>query len=164
MSVPVRRAPRGFTLLEVLVVLLVIGLASALLYPRLDPSPARALQRDAERLSTALESAARLAQWRGATLGVSLEATGYHVWERDEANSRWVIASDEATAPGAFDPRTRLSSVRIGGMPAVPGTMIVLRPSGRNEPVLVELTSEGATAHLRTDFMNRVAWSLATGG
>ncbi|HET9763847.1 MAG TPA: prepilin-type N-terminal cleavage/methylation domain-containing protein, partial [Casimicrobiaceae bacterium] len=53
----------GFTLAEILVVLLVIGLAAGLAYARLDADPRQSLEREARRLGGALEHAALLAQW-----------------------------------------------------------------------------------------------------
>ena len=97
-------------------------------------------------------------------MAVSLGAGGFHVWERDPADSRWVAANDESIGPREFDPATTLSLLSVGAMTVPPGTLIVFRPSGRNEPVSIVLSADGASARLRTDFMNRVAFSLSAGG
>ena len=97
-------------------------------------------------------------------MAVSLESGGFHVWERDQGDSRWVAANDESIGPREFDPATTLSTLSVGAMTVPPGTLIVFRPSGRNEPVSVVLTTAGASARLRTDIMNRVALSISAGG
>ena len=53
-----RGHPAGFTLAEVLVVLIVIGLASALAYARLDSDPRAELEREGRHLGAAVEHAA----------------------------------------------------------------------------------------------------------
>ena len=76
----------GYTLAEVLVVLIVIGLAAALVYARFDSDPRAELEREGRRLGAAIEHAALLAQWHNETLGVSAVGGNYRFWRRG-ANS-----------------------------------------------------------------------------
>ena len=57
--------------MEILVVLIVIGLAAGITYAQLNPDPRSSLEREGRRLGGALEHAALLAQWKNETLGVS---------------------------------------------------------------------------------------------
>ena len=95
---------RGFTLAEILVVLLVIGIAAGLAYAQLDRDPRQALEREGRRFAGALEHAALLAQWKNETLGVSANGGAYRFWHRvsDSEGERWLALSGSrrfSTAP-----------------------------------------------------------------
>src|SRR2546430_17627176 len=72
-----RQRYAGFTLAEILVVLIVIGVAAGLAYAQLDRDPRQALEREGRRFAGALEHAALLAQWKNETLGESANGGGY---------------------------------------------------------------------------------------
>jgi len=76
------RQPRGFTLIEVLVVVAVIAIAAGFVVVNLDGDDRRSAEREATRLAGALEHAAALAQWRSETLGFSADGAGYRFWRR----------------------------------------------------------------------------------
>ena len=100
-----RSTARGFTLVEVLVVLLVIGLAAGFAYARFDSDPRHDVEREARRFATALEHAAALAQWRSQTLGVSAGGAGYRFWRRTTSSEgdQWLaVNDDEILAPRAL--------------------------------------------------------------
>src|SRR2546427_4824279 len=89
----------GFTLAEILVVLLVIGIAAGLAYAQLDRDPRQVLEREGRRLAGALEHAALLAQWKNETLGISASGGVYRFWLRagDAEGERWRALSDDET-------------------------------------------------------------------
>ena len=64
-----RRRAGGFTLIEVLVVVVVIGIASGIVIANLGGDDRRTTEREAKRLAGALEHAAALAQWKSETSG-----------------------------------------------------------------------------------------------
>lgn len=151
-------ARRGFTLAEVLVVLVILAIGAALLYPRLTLSPARGLRIEADRLARAVEMATRLAQWKGVTLGVSIDAAGYRFWEQPASGQPdWRVSNEETLEPRRFDPPTRLAALSFSGVRVAPGTIVPFRPSGRNEPLAIALVADGASAEIRSDLLNRVS-------
>src|SRR5947209_5673029 len=92
----------GFTLAEILVVIVVIGLAAGFIYAQLETDPRQTLEREARRFAGALEHAALLAQWKNQTLGVSATGATYRFWRRgtDADAERWVaLSDDEVLAP-----------------------------------------------------------------
>lgn len=93
-----RRAQRGFTLVELLVVLVLIALSSAVVALSLRDGDGSRLDEEAERLSTLLEMARTEARISGLTV-------------------RWVpVAVDEA-APGLQDGRAPAVDFRFIGVP-----------------------------------------------
>jgi prepilin-type N-terminal cleavage/methylation domain-containing protein len=76
----------GFTLAEILAVLIVIGLAAGLVYARFETDPRHTVERESQRLAAALEHAALLAQWKGETLGISASGNAYRIRTVDALN------------------------------------------------------------------------------
>ena len=66
-----RRRIAGFTLVEMLVVIVVLGIAAGLVIARVEPDERDLAAREARRFAGALEYAAQRAQWRNELLGVS---------------------------------------------------------------------------------------------
>lgn|GEM_PF-4850480 len=104
------RSRRGFTLIEVLVVLLIISIALALLIPAISSSNGRALEGDARNLTSHLENA-RLTAIAGRTKARILIAST-NDWGADQSWRAYVLATLDTTTgnwlqQGKF---TRLSS------------------------------------------------------
>jgi general secretion pathway protein H len=154
------RHGRGFTLVEILVVLIVIGLAAGIAYAQLDSDPRQALQREGRRFAGALEHAALLAQWKNETLGVSASGNVYRFWRRgnDGDGPHWIaLSDDELLAPRAL-PSPLIAVARTYAGQAVPNEAVLpLVPSGRNEPYVIALASPEWQLLLAADPLNRVA-------
>lgn len=150
----------GFTLVEILVVLIVIGVAAGVVYARLDSDPRQTLQREGQRLAGALEHAALLAQWKNQTLGVSASGGVYRFWRRydDADGAHWsALSDDDVLAPRAL-PAPLLATPRAYAGQAVPAESVLpLFPSGRNEPYVIALLSPQWQLLLASDPLNRVA-------
>lgn len=163
-TVGCRRTPggvAGFTLAEVLVVLIVIGLAAALVYARFDSDPRAELEREGRRLGAAIEHAALLAQWHNETLGVSAAGSSYRFWRRGtNGGDDWsAVSGDDVLAPRAL-PASFAAAVRAYAAQAVAADAIVpLRASGRNEPFVIELAAAQWHLLLSSDPINRVTVS-----
>jgi type II secretion system protein H len=159
----VRTRPRslGFTLAEILVVLLVIGLAAGLAYARIEADPRQRLEREARRFAGALEHAALLAQWNNQTLGVSAVDGAYRFWRRDLNDAdgpRWVaLSDDDVLAPRALPSPLTATTQRYAGAPVPGDAVLPLLPSGRNEPYVIALVSPQWQILLASDPLNRVA-------
>lgn len=87
------RPARGFTLIEVLIVLLILGIALAGVSLSIDGHAARDTRMALERLRFTLEASAERAQLRGQPLAFELLADGYRFSVQD-ASGKWV-ALDE---------------------------------------------------------------------
>ena len=152
----VGRTAGGFTLLEVLVVVVVIGIASGLVIANLSGDDRGKTEREARRLAGALEHAAALAQWRSETLGVSAEGGIYRFWRRG-TDGRWgTVDDDEVLAPHALPAEFTIRLASYAGAPVPADAILPFRPSGRNEPYALVLASPAWSQTVAGDPLNRV--------
>jgi type II secretion system protein H len=151
----------GFTLAEVLVVLIVIGLAAALVYARYDGDPRGELEREGRRLGAAIEHAALLAQWHNETLGVSAAGGSYRFWRRDASNGdEWRALSGDDVLAARTLPNSLAAALRTyAAQPVAADAVVPLRASGRNEPFVIELAAAEWHLLLFSDPINRVTVS-----
>jgi type II secretion system protein H len=155
-------AVAGFTLVEVLVVVLVIGLAAGLAWARLDADPRALVAREARTLAAAMEHAAALAQWRNQAIAVSAVPGGYRFWRRESSleGDRWVpLVDDDVLSVHALPAGLSAAVVALAGMPVSGDTLVPLLPSGRNEPYAIEIAANSWRTVLVADPLNRVTIS-----
>ena len=156
-----RPAGRGFTLIEMLVVLALLGVVAGLSIAMVAPDERRTLEREAGRLAGALEQASATAQWRGETLGVSADGHAYRFWRRDGDGQWRVILQDEVLAPRALPAPVEIAADRFAGAPVLRDAILPLRPSGRNEPFRIVLFADGWYVPVEADPLNRVTFRAA---
>jgi type II secretion system protein H len=150
----------GFTLAEILVVLIVISLAAGFAYAQLQSDPRQTLEREGRRFAGALEHAALLAQWKNETLGVSASGGAYRFWRRSSGSDgeRWVaLSDDDLLAPRALPAPLSVVPRSYAGQPVPNDAVLPLLPSGRNEPYSIALASPQWQLLLAADPLNRVA-------
>jgi general secretion pathway protein H len=87
---------RGFTLLEMLLVVLVVGMGLAIAVPRLMPDKKAEANRAAQAIFLALERARDEAVFSGTTIAVQFNANTLRYQERDASNATAWIASNRA--------------------------------------------------------------------
>lgn len=88
---------RGFTLLEVLMVVLVVGILSAIVLISLNPGgPERRLDDEAERLASLLSLASSEAVMQNREYGVRLEDDGYRFLCFDEGKQQWLECTGDS--------------------------------------------------------------------
>jgi general secretion pathway protein H len=154
-----RRGERGFTLLEVLVVVVIIAIAAGVVIANLDGDDRGRTEREAKRLAGALEHAAALAQWKGETLGVSAEGAAYRFWRR-RGDDGWEAVDDDAVlAPRALPADFTITPASYAGAPVDLDAVLPFRPSGRNEPYALLLANPAWSVLVAGDPLNRVQFA-----
>lgn len=147
----------GFTLLEILVVVAILAIAAGIAVATLDRDERGTLDREARRFAGALEYAARRAELRHETLGVSAADGQWRFWVR-AADGRWrALSEDEPLAPRMLPASFSAAPLAYAGQPLTAQAIVPLRPSGRNEPYAFVLASPTLEAIVSADPMNRVA-------
>jgi len=147
------RLHRGFTLLEMLVVLIVVGIGASVVALQLGHDSGAVLRQESERLRTALEYAAQLAQWRREPLVWEADAQGYR-FLRPGAKGEWREEVDHELLPHALPDTMRLRTTGPSGLP-IP-LRVLFRASGRNDPYAVIVDTDRGTWIIRADPLNRV--------
>jgi len=119
MPISVPGISRGFTLLELLVVLLIMGLAAGLIGAVAQPGERALLRLEAERLAQLLELAAVESRLTGKPVAFTTEISKYTFWRwRDDAG--WLETREDSLRPRSLPPGMALSGLRIEFDPYVP--------------------------------------------
>lgn len=139
----VQRIPRGFTLLELMVVLVIIGICTAGIGLGLGSllDPARQLRQEGERLAQRLQVARDEARIDGRPLRWQADATGYR-FSRLEG-SRWVtVERDDLLRPQKW---------QAAGIAVQPTNAIELSPEWIGTAWELGLSLDGRALRLRDD-------------
>ena len=152
------RSGDGFTLVEMLVVVVVLGIVSGLGVALVAPGERDVQSREARRFAGALEYAAARAQWQNERLGVSAGHGAVRYWQRDAAGERWLpLAGDDVLAVQVLPPPLDAAAVAYGGRAVPPDAIVPLRASGRNEPLAFALATPRFRTEVVLDPLNRAA-------
>lgn len=143
----------GFTLVEILVVLVVAGIGLGLVTLSIGHDSASSLRYESERLRSALEHAAQLAQWRHTPLVWEADATGYR-FSALNPDGALVDENDATLAWHALAGDVRMRVTDQAGI-AIP-LRLVFRASGRNDPYAIAIESSGGAWVVAGDPLNRV--------
>jgi general secretion pathway protein H len=105
------RSPAGFTLLELLVVLAIMGVLAGLVSVAVMPGEAARLDVESERLMQLLVLAAEEARIGGKPIAWTVQSPGYRFWQQD-AQSAWT----EVRGRDLFRSRTLPAGMTIAGL------------------------------------------------
>ncbi len=121
---------RGFTLIEMLVVLMIMGLFIGLVSTITRPDDRAVLQLEAERLSQLLDFAASEAQLSGKSIAWTADESGYRFWRLGDDGSWSEIRDSELLRARTLPQGVTVSDFRVENM-RPQGTMrLEFRPQG----------------------------------
>lgn len=118
---PTPRLFRGFTLLEVLMVVLLVGIISSVVVMSVNTTgPERELPEEANRLAALLEQAGNEAVMQNQEFGLRVTGQGYVFLCLDEARQRWGPCEDEIFRERELPDGLELHLLRQGGIRDLP--------------------------------------------
>jgi general secretion pathway protein H len=150
---------RGYTLIEILTVLVIIGIVLALARVQYARSPAQTLEDEARRLALVLEFARDEAMTRGCTLAWTARSEAHRLECR---RGQTAAAADEAHyAKRPWTGSVALERVSIAGVTVPRESPLLFTPSGINAPFELVLAMDGNRVHVAGDFLGRVSVAAA---
>jgi len=129
---------RGFTLVEILVVIAIVGIVLAVVAPNLFPTDAEMARREASSVALALERARDEAWFGGRATGVSFESGRVREWHY--TGEAWQPDDARATA---LSPELAVEHVNVEGQDLKPGSRLVFIADGLGSPFAVTLRLRG---------------------
>lgn len=141
----VRPAPnRGFTLIEILVVLLLVGIVLGMVVVQLMPDDRSQLREESEQLALLLENAGLEARSSGVSLAWLPDKDGYRFWRRNKEGN-WKAVDNGPFRFRAWRNQTHITAITIDGEPLQFGERMML--SASSFPLPFEIRLEHGTAH-----------------
>lgn len=152
------RQRAGFTLLEIMVVLVIIGIVLTLAVVRLEPPAERVLQQEAERLALLFEAARDEAIARSEPLAWSHFRGRHQFWIRRDAD--WQpLSGVDVLVPRELPAGVSFGSIKVNLQLQGEDGKLVFQPSGVNELFQLQLQGEGGVFELSSDVLGRISVS-----
>jgi general secretion pathway protein H len=147
----------GFTLLELLIAMSIVGVLSAMLVVISTPGESALARTEARRLAALLELALAEAHASGQGIAWSSERSGYSFWHRAD-DGEWVRFPDGSefrrrSLPGA----TQLRDVLIDARELPEGERVVLSPYGFGGALEATMSGGSASFAIRAGVIGRVS-------
>lgn len=153
-----RKTCRGFTLLEILVVMAIMVSLIGLAVVKLDDNGERVTRKQAEELAIRLEAARDEAVYAGQPLAFSSDGLGYKFWRGDTARQQWfAISGSDDIAPRTFVRNVRIIRQIVSGQERPLGDRLVFNADGLADPFLLVLEGGDFRIGVEGDALGRVS-------
>jgi len=139
-----RQASQGFTLVEMLVVLLIMGLLAGLVGTLARPDDRAVLRLEAERLAQLLELAMSESRFSGSSVAWTADGAGYRFLRQGaeaESAAQWAeIPGNDLLRARALPQGVRVSTLRVDGIATRGDLRLAFPPYGPLTPFSLELS------------------------
>jgi general secretion pathway protein H len=147
---------RGFTLLEMLVVLVVASIMLSVVTLNLMPNAQTVLREESQRLALLMENGAMSSQAGGQPLAWSGTGNSYRFWNRNK-EGEWVrIERDSLLHPRNLPEAVRIGDVSFNGHRIEPGALVVLSPELSAKTFQVTLLSDDLASNIVGNGLGKV--------
>lgn len=147
---------RGFTLLEMLVVLVVASIMLGVAAVQLFPDEQRALRDEGERLAYLLEQASLTSRAGGQALAWSVSGRDHRFWKRNKQGEWRRVEQDALLHPRSLPEGMRVTLVSVDGQAATAGEMLALSPELGAPEFELRLSSGDKVVRLLGDGLGNV--------
>ena len=147
----------GFTLIEVMVMVVIIAVLSSMLVIVAMPGGAAQVDKEARRLATLLELASAEARAGGQSIAWSPESDGYSFWQRSD-DGEWTRFPDSSVyRHRSFAGRAEFREVLVDARVLPQGDRIILSPYGNRGLIEATMGSGNARITLRGSVLGRIS-------
>ncbi len=146
----------GFTLVEILVVLVIIGITVAMVSINLMPDDKRVLTTEAQKLALLFEQARDEAIISGKEIAWSAEGDKTRFWRKDD-QGKWALNSgDDLFRERDLAPGVKLAELQINSVKAAMNERLVFSPSGMNMPFRLDLGLNASRVSIMGDNLGKL--------
>jgi len=147
---------RGFTLIEILVVMVIIGIMLVSVAIKVFPDDRQTLRLEAERLGLLLEQARDEAFLSGRSIAWSMQKNSY-AFSSLNAERQWApLTNNQILRARPLPASVTLSAISINQVPVALSERLIFSPSGLNTPFIATLELHGYQLSLQGDSVGRV--------
>lgn len=134
------RVAAGFTLIEMLVVMLIMGLMLGMAVAIVQPDDRTRACVEADRLAQLLDLAAMEARFTGDPVAWTPDERGYRFW-RMTPDARWVELRDsDALRPRTLPQGMRVAAMQVENLPVTGDLRLEFMPQGRVFAFTIDMT------------------------
>jgi general secretion pathway protein H len=146
----------GFTLVEILVVLVMIGIIVGLASINLMPDDKRVLTTEAQKLALLFEQARDEAIISGKEIAWSIEEDKTRFWLKDD-QGKWIPNSgDELFRERDLAPGVKLAELQINSVKAAMNERLIFSPGGMNMPFKLDLGLNARRVSIKGDNLGKL--------